>query len=89
MRRKMTNSSDARINIRVTQEYKDKVTKYTRENNISLTDLVTQGIESIMYRPDIEAKNKDNKLELLVTALAHNMESVMKEIKELRVKSSA
>ncbi len=82
----MTNSSDARINIRVTQEYKDKVTKYTRENNISLTDLVTQAIDKTMYKPEIEARSNDSKLELLVTALAHNMESVMKEIKELRVK---
>lgn len=85
----MSNSADSRINIRVTAEFKEKVTKYIRENNISLTDLVTQSIDKTMSDAKPNENSKISTLELLTKSLARNLESISEELQALKVKSQA
>ena len=85
----MSNSADSRINIRVTAEFKEKVTKYIRENNISLTDLVTQSIDKTMSDAKPNESSKISTLELLTKSLARNLESISEELQALKVKSQA
>ena len=85
----MSNSADSRINIRVTAEFKEKITKYTRENNISLTDLVTQSIDKTMSNAKPVENSKISTLELLIKSLARNLENISEELQDLKVKSQA
>ena len=85
----MSNSADSRINIRVTAEFKEKVIRHTRENNISLTDLVTQSIDKTINEAKPTEDSKIGTLELLTKSLARNLENVSEELKALKVKSQA
>ena len=81
-------ASDSRINVRVTEAYKNKVNAYLEENNISLTELVTKGIDSII-NPDTRREEKVGTLELLVKSLAQNVEGLTNSVKTLEGKLTA
>lgn len=82
-------NSETRINVRVTPGFKEKVTKYIDENNLSLTDLVTQSIENTINSEKNTDDSKVSTLELLVKSMAHNLENVTSQLNELKVKSQA
>lgn len=90
--------STARINIRVTEEFKERVAEAASNKSQKLTDFVINALEAAMSQIDTQktanistthTQATPSVMEQLVITLSKNMDSLTTDVKNLQEKLSA
>lgn len=86
--------STARINIRVTEEFKERVADAAKNKSQKLTDFVVNALEAAMNQSDVQGTSNtppiatQSLIEQLVITLSKNVDSLNNDVKNLQEKYS-